>query len=367
MNELRSWIVVGRRALHYELYRLGLASCPSFMDVYDDVMVVMGRCLKWDKRLRVLGAEHCPKSGPAIFAANHVTKVDSFNIFRAIYLASDGNIYPRTMMRDDFFERSAFKSRLLDLDEVSRLFGAIQISRDRVRLSQLKPFLKLLQEGGSFVIYPGRTRTRTGTFVEYRDAIDEPGATSFLIAQAQRRDPSLRVPIVPMAQTFHPLTKGSAVVFGPPLYLPRGADRRRQRELDFHLMTAMAELVEINVPQVLSALVLLRCMHGLTGTIERAALQDDVASVLAGIRNRHVDPAAQGDLEGLVARILAFLRQKGMVETPGRGVALNVAKILDAPPHDMAYKQKNPIKYLANQILHLPDVVAAIEQAVPSG
>jgi hypothetical protein len=55
-----------------------------------------------------------------------------------------------------------------------------------------------------------------------------------------------------------------------------------------------------------------------------------------------------------------------MVQTRGGQVEPLSEAILSAPPLDTRYVERNPVKYLVNQVLHLPDVIAAAEQAALS-
>ena len=50
--------------------------------------------------------------------------------------------------------------------------------------------------------------------------------------------------------------------FGESMFLEPSADREAQRTFDFALTNAMGDYVEINVPQVLAAVLWLRCLHG---------------------------------------------------------------------------------------------------------
>jgi hypothetical protein len=272
------------------------------------------------------------------------------------------------MMRDDFFKGvPKWLKKVIDPDEVTRLIGAIQITREGADPSQLVPFVALLQKGDVFLIYPGRTRSRSGLFVEYRDWIRSPGATSFFLAKAQEERPELRTPAIPTARTYNPVTKRSTLVFGEPLYLPPGADRPAQREFDYRLVVAMSDLVDVNVPQVLSALLYLRALHGRGDALEIPSLCASIKRVFSEIALRHADPRALDDTEREVRRTLRFLQSRGMLQVRGDRVRLNATAVLAVPPSLFRYKEANPVKYLANQILHLSDVIRVIERIKDEG
>ena len=354
--------VVGGKLVQLFLYRLRLAPRPDFQSRYPEIIAVVERSQRWRKRLRVLGEAHCPNHGPAIFAGNHLKLDDPFIMFRAIHMGSGENIFPRAMMRDDFFQPGILTSRLVDLDELLELLGAMQINREHVQLSQLRPFLKLLRDGGAFLMYPGRSRTRSGLFTEYNERFTEPGAVSFFVAQAQRGANGVDVPVVPMARTFNPVTKGSAICFGEPLRLPANAGREEQRALDYALMERMGELVELNAAQITAALLYLHALHGRGDAVNRTAVEEAIARVTSNVPARRVDPALFVDLAGELDRSLRFFEKRRMLRRQGDSVRLNHDAILTAPLACARYRKANPLKYLANEILHLSDVTARLDE-----
>lgn len=368
MNRLRSWIIVLGKALAYFAYRLGLRRRPELFPVRYEIMVAMVDVLRWNRRLRVVHPERCVPEGPAVFAGNHSSGIDPFIMYRSIYLASQGRIEPRFMMREGIFsEGRAGKTRLLDLDEVSRLAGALHISREKVQLSQLKPFIEVLRSGESFIMYPGRTRSRSGLLVEYREGIDEPGAVSFFLVQAQRGQPDRRVACVPVVRTHNPVARQTAVAFGEPLYLAPDADRAAQRAFDFDLMTRLGDLVEINVPQVVSVLLYLHALHRRSAALAVTVLASDVKAVLDSLEGRLIDPAARTHLRRCLEQTLRWLAARGMIEWRKPSVTVVPEAVLAAPPLDSEYREKNPVKYLANQVLHMTDLVAAAERVYWEG
>ncbi|GMV94222.1 MAG: hypothetical protein AMXMBFR82_40000 [Candidatus Hydrogenedentota bacterium] len=366
MNEPYAWIRVGWRLLRYLGYRMGLGECPTLMDVYPEAVVVFDRVMGWPRTLFVKGGEHCPPAGPVVYAGNHAKKDDPFIMYRAVHRVTGWSCEIRYMMRDDFF-KGLPNLRIVDIDELVRMLGAQQISRDNVQLSQLKPFVKLLRENNGFIMYPGRSRSRSGLFMEYRDGIDEPGGVTFFLAQAQRGHPELRVPAVPMARTHNPVTKRSVIIFGPPVYLPHDADRTMQRDLDFQLVERMGDLVEINVAMAAAAVLYLQCLHHRPLPIDQGKLVAAVRSALAQCSaNRYIDETALADLPREVKVTLEYFQKRGMLELRGTVVWPNRESILFAPDLDKSYVRKNPVKHLVNQILHLPDVVSACEDAAQS-
>jgi len=366
MRELRAWSIVVWRLVRYLGYRMGVGARPRFLDIYPELIVFFDRILRWPARLRVEGAENCPRTAPAVFAGNHFAKDDPFMMYRAVHRVCEGAYPVRYMMRDDFFIGLAggiMKSRLIDVDELLEMLGALPISRGRVQLSQIKPFIAILREPAAFIMYPGRSRSRTGVFIEYRDGIDEPGGVTFLVAQAQRNRPDLRVAIVPMARTLDLATMKSVVVFGGPVYLPHDADRAAQRELDFHLIGLMGDLVEINVTHAAAGIIYLHCLHARGGLLEFDALDAAVAHALERMPRRRIGPAARNDRRAQLEATLDHFAAAQLVARNGGAVTLFPGAVLASPPHDTTYRALNPVKYAVNQVLHLPDVIDAIEDA----
>lgn len=371
-KELASWGVTLSAVAQYGLHRLHLAQCPDLWKRADYIMTVIGRVLHYSDRVFVRGAEHCPKAPPAVFAGNHLMADDPFLMFPAIVHASGGAVRPRIMMRDDFFGKlPGWMSKLVDMDEVLVSLAVFQISRGNVTFSQLKPFLALLREPGSFMIYPGRSRSRTGVFFEYRDDVQEPGSVGFFLAHAQSNRPDLNVAAVPMARTYNPVNKRSVIAFGPSLYLPhetggalKPSERRAaQRALDTDLIVAMGNLVEINAPQLVSSILCLRAIRQRPNEMTVARLCEQVEAVVRTLATRYlVDPALTIDAAGETRAALAYLADAGMLAAKTDRLELNPTAAL-VPEPDSSYRRLNPLRYLSNQVLHLRDVVALADDA----
>src|SRR5690606_31686833 len=103
MDRLHSWIVVLAKAVAYFAYRLGLGRRPELFPVRFEIMTVMAHVLGWDRHLRLVHPERCVHDDPAVFAGNHSSGVDPFIMYRAIYLATQGRIEARFMMREGIF------------------------------------------------------------------------------------------------------------------------------------------------------------------------------------------------------------------------------------------------------------------------
>jgi len=364
MKLLTCWFVTLRILGRYLLYRMGRCERPNFTDRWAEVQVVYRQITRMDSRIRLRGLEHFPGGHPAVYAGNHVKMDDSFFACYAVQEASNYTLRLRFVMRDDFFVGFPWNCLPFRMNEIAEMGGCYNISQDGVTLAQLRPLVDILLAPDSFVIFPTGSRSRSGLWFEYRDGVESPGSIAFFLAQAQRRNPALAVAAVPVGRTYNPVTGVSAVILGPPLYLAPGARREAQRELDDNLILAISELVEINTPHLLGGLLYLRCLHGLTAEISRDSLAQMVRAVLAALpAGRYVDPALDRDPAGEMSATLRYFRRAGMVRLAGNRVLCHRDAILHAPDLDVGYRAANPVKFSANQILHLPDVVAALEAA----
>lgn len=362
MSAIRSWIVAAYLFFKYLGFRAGLWPRPMITDHYADLYAFASHLLRWSWRLRLARAECCPESSPAVFAANHVLLTDPMYIFGAAARASRKRIYVHFMARDDFFTQWYWRLFPVRMDDLLEMTGAHLISRDKVRLSQLKPLLELLESNGSFLMFPGRSRSRTGVVMEYRDGFEEPGAVSFFLAQGGRRA-GLEVPAVPVARTFNPVTGRSVVTFGAPMRLARDATRDEQRAFDAELAVRIGELIEVHTAHLVCGLIYLWCLHARGPAFTRASLTEACRALRDGLDGHAADPAMHTNLEREVARVLRFLHRKKLVRVDRERVYPDVDAVLAAPDWAGGYRQRNPLKFTVNQILHMTDVIAHIEEA----
>ena len=353
----------------YALFRLGLARRPEpWHTHYDPGLTFLGRLFGWWRELSVVGAEHCPQVGPTVFAGNHSRLDDPFVTACAIHLAGGRKVRLNALMRDDYFDTyPRWLVRLVRPGILCDILGAVAVTRRAAGDSQLAPLVDVLGRRGAFMIYPGRSRSRNGLFIQYRGWIQSPGRTSLFLAQAHKRYPGVNVGAVPMIRTYNLATKRSTVVFGAAHHLESVDGHEAQRAFDHRLVVAMSNLVCVNVPQILGALFYLRCLHARPARIELTALTGQVAEILSRLDGRHVESAAIADTAGEVKRTLRLFQSKGLLRRRGGEVVVDSAAILAQPEGDVKLAYVNPAKYCANQIVHLADVVSAIERAVLDG
>jgi len=350
---------------HYLLHRLHLAPPPDLMRKRGDFCIVIGHLLRWRTRLRVVHGERCPREAACVFAQNHVLLLDPFVSFGAVFRSC--GIMPRFMSRDDFFaeKKGTWWYRLVNVDELMCRLGTLEISRGNVSVGQLRPFINVLRNGESFIIYPGRTRSRSGIVFEYRGEVQEPGSASFFVAQAQRgHQEGLDVAVVPLTRTWNIATGKDTVVLGHPLRLPPRASREEQRALDFALVEAIAENVTVTATQIAAGILYLRALHGLPETMQRKEFDEKARAVVERITDHYVDPQAHSDLAGEVSAALRHFGKAGLVHLSRAVIRLDRSKVLATPPLDRTFRKLNPVKYSLNQILHFADVTQALEEIV---
>lgn len=363
MKLIGCWFVTLGILARYALYRLGIGRRPSFTARWDRVEVVYRQITRMDPRIRVRHAERCPSRHPAVYAGNHTKLDDPFFVCYAVQEASGYTMHTRFVMRDDFFEGFPWSWLPFDMNEIAEMGGSYNISQKSPSLAQLKPLVDMLLAPDSFVIFPGGGRSTSGHWLEAHLG-DEPGSIAFFLAQAQRRDPDLAVPAVPVGRTYNPVKKVSAVIVGAARCLEPGARREGQRAFDEALFTDLGDLVEIHALHLLSGLFYLRARHGMADARSAAALASDCRAVLAAIPGRYIDPALPGELERDVAAALRYLARYGMVRRETAGYRPEIGAILAARPHTTRFRIENPVQYHVNQIVHLADVCEALENAV---
>lgn len=364
MGPIRGWGTITGFVGRYFASQAGLATRPQVDAHIEGVTAAIGPLVGVPKRFAIVGGENIPLEGPLVVASNHAKLDDPLLVYHATRMATDNRRKLRIMMRDDFFAGPVFQNRFVNAVRFFECVGAYGISRDHITFAQMKPFLRELEQGGGFLIFPGRTRTRSGVFIEYREGVEEPGSVAFFLHQTQRRHRELRPAAVPAVRNYNPVNRRTCVAFGPPLYLPVDATREDLRPFDFALIEAMSACVELNVAQVVSVLVYLRCLHRLPATIDLAELTDMASVIFAQSPHALIDPAAESQIPEECSRTVEFLMRHKILRRRNDKVLLDVEAILAVPPPETKYRRVNPVKYLANQVLHLPRVIAACESVV---
>lgn len=348
----------------YVLSRFDLAERPFIEGTYDDLITVLARFYREKSRVHYQGLENLPKDHALVLCGNHHKLDDPIIMWRAAQQAGGGRVHLKIMMRDDYFTTKLLNNPFIDSVEFFSCLGAYPITRDKVSLKQLRPFMECLEPNNGFIMFPGRTRTRSGMFIEYRDDFVEPGGVSFFLHQSQRRNKALPICALPVVRTFNPASKRTMMTMGEPLYLEHDADREAQRNFDAHLIEVMSGLVELNVPHVLASILYLRTLHGMIEPVSIDALVKSVRSVFETVKHPYVDAHDLMDVNAAVVRTAKFFRKSAMVHTRGNKVVPIREAILSTPDLDPRYKKINPVKYLTNQILHLGEVTAQVEKAV---
>lgn len=352
--------------LQFMFFKMGLAkTLPSPEGRWESFQFVVGDFVGWNRYIRVRNTDLVPRDHPGIFYGNHMKLDDPCYLYRATYLATGGAVGLGAMLRNDFFAGIPFmKMRWFDIDELLETVHVHGISRENVTVTQLKRFVDMLLGGRGFILYPGRTRSRSGLLVEYRDGAERPGGISFFLHAVQGRDDRIVVSAVPAVRNYNPVTKHTSVIFGPKQLLRRGATRAEQRAFDQRLIEVLGPLVEVNAAQVVSAVLYLRCIHGLHGPIELKELTRIVESVFDTTTHAYLDPEDTADMARAVRGAVRYLRKHGMIDWRGSRIVPNVDAILATPPLTTKFRKQNPVKFLTNQILHLADVTRLIEDRV---
>ncbi|WP_440711571.1 lysophospholipid acyltransferase family protein [Herbiconiux sp. YIM B11900] len=116
-------------------------------------------------RPTVQGRENVPRTGPVLFASNHLSFIDSV----VITLIAPRDV--RFLAKSEYFTGEGAKGRL------SKTFfesiGAIAVDRASNSAAQdsLERGREVLEEGGAFAIYPEGTRSRDGRLYRGRTGV----------------------------------------------------------------------------------------------------------------------------------------------------------------------------------------------------
>jgi 1-acyl-sn-glycerol-3-phosphate acyltransferase len=360
---------------------------PDYSRVFDHCAGLFG--LLWDtpNKLIVRNRENIVEDGPAIYVANHVTKSDALLAAYTVYMHTKGRQL-HVMMRDDYFgDKRWSKTALLDVDELAMSLGAIQVSREAGAYSQMKRFIRLLVEDGCFIIFPTGTRSKSGLVMELPPGLDELGKISFFASMAQRErfnkhgaDRVSPVPMVPTGVSFDPTVKKTTLVFGEPVYLTSDPPSKKIHrtvltEFDRQLVRGVSRLVEVNLAH-LSALYLLHYAWHCGGQpdrnghdiyLERKVIAGDLAEIVREVKEKgglFLGDSLASELDPELRRVERLFAHRSVLKRTGEGILLSRDRVLSAPPVDREYRKLNPVKYFANQVAHLEEVVDAVETRV---
>ncbi|GJL62481.1 MAG: 1-acyl-sn-glycerol-3-phosphate acyltransferase [Nitrospirales bacterium] len=188
-------------------------------------------------RYRVHGAQHIPKSGGILFAANHASYVDipflGCGIPRRVSFLGRANLFPHPL-----------------LHWMLRKIAWIPLKTNRLDRLALNETVSRLKAGKPVVIFPEGTRTPHGGLQEGKPGI------GVILSEAQ-------CPVVPayISGTFDVLPMGSTrlrlkpiqIHFGEPMTFPyrEGLEPKEYyRTVSHTVMTRIAELGQVSAPSV---------------------------------------------------------------------------------------------------------------------
>jgi 1-acyl-sn-glycerol-3-phosphate acyltransferase len=186
-------------------------------------------------RPTVEGREYVPRTGPVIFAANHLSAVDSFLIPilapRLVAFIAKAEYYEQPGL-DGFLMRKALTA-----------LGTVPVPRGEFRAAQaaLDRALEVLKEGRAFGIHPEGSRSRDGRL--YRGRV---GVAWLALASG--------APVVPVGLIgtekmmpvggWVPRRVPVTVRFGKPMYFdpPSGPVGKARRDVTDEVMAAIGDL-----------------------------------------------------------------------------------------------------------------------------
>jgi 1-acyl-sn-glycerol-3-phosphate acyltransferase len=199
-------------------------------------------------RPKVTGLENVPRTGPVIFASNHLSFADSLVIpivapRKVVFLA-----------KSDYFTGRGVKGRLQKAWFEG--MGLIPVDRDdsKAALASLDTALEVLERGEAFGIYPEGTRSRDGRLYRGRTGVAHLALTA-------------GVPVVPVGLTGTerlqpidarlPRVVPVTVAFGRPIEVAGRYDGvppgKARREITDEIMGAIRDLTGQDVAGIYNA------------------------------------------------------------------------------------------------------------------
>ncbi len=179
-------------------------------------------------RVRAIGVENVPKSGPLLLAPNHFSQMDHF--FTGLYLRRK----VRFMAKSQMFGPPV-------LTYIYKHGGVFPVRRGHHDEEAFKTAFTILDQGGMLLVYAEGGRSRSGKMGEARPGIGrialESGVPVVPVAiqgsETVRRWKRLRFPKV-------------TVQFGEPLCFPveKGASRERQLEVATEVFAKVRKMYE---------------------------------------------------------------------------------------------------------------------------
>jgi 1-acyl-sn-glycerol-3-phosphate acyltransferase len=180
-------------------------------------------------RVRVIGREHLPKTGPYVIAPSHRSMLD---------IPVAGAVTTRRVR----FMGKAPLFRVPVLGSIFRALGGFPVERDGSDFGPIRESLKILEEGEPLVVYPEGSRQRGSEIAEL-----QPGA-AYLAAK-------MGVPIVPVGiagaeETFRtrrgrlPGFGRIVVVIGEPILPPTRAGSHVKRSSVDELSATLRERLQ---------------------------------------------------------------------------------------------------------------------------
>ncbi|SFL98289.1 lysophospholipid acyltransferase family protein [Salibacterium qingdaonense] len=171
------------------LYRIGRALFRTFFSLF--------------MRVRVVGRENIPETGPVLLCSNHISNLDPTLL---------GSFMSRSMTfmaKEELFEKKLVNAVLTRV-------GAFPVKRGSSDRRALKKGLGLLEEGHVLCLFPEGTRSRTG---EIRSGLA--GSGFFAL-----RSKAAVVPVVIVGS--YKLFGRITIIYGPPVDM----DSMREKKAD---------------------------------------------------------------------------------------------------------------------------------------
>lgn len=184
-------------------------------------------------KLRVEGVEHIPAKGPVIIAANHIVSMD------IIVVSYPVRRHLHHMAKVELFRIPVFGAFI-------RALGAFPVRRGESDRDALRMANELLQAGEIVAVFPEGHRSGTGRL--------QAGLPGVALIALRSGAPIVPVGISGTQRVFKGLRYGPwapkvRVVYGEPITLQAGSERRRRDDLQQGIDTVMRAIAALLPPE----------------------------------------------------------------------------------------------------------------------
>ena len=125
--------------------------------------------------------------------------------------------------------------------------------------------------------------------------------------------------------------------------------------------------MDINATQLAGVLLFLYVVHGWQESLSLEQVQKQVAAVAEEDVHPYWDEEDAEDWAKALHGALKIFQKAGCLTVHASKIELNRERILNIPELTTQFRKTNPVRFYANQILHLTPVIERLESEVIGG